>query len=77
MSACNCSRGERQELEQAKAAIVYHAEKCEAAARAATLAAAEPILGAGISNCLRKLAAIHSHDAFGWAITLGRMCGAA
>jgi len=52
--------------EQVHAAIAHHGRECESALRCAATAE-EAGLSPGMAEGFRKLAAIHSDDAFGWA----------
>lgn len=52
-------------------AVVYHAEQCEEALDLADFAEGERSLSDGMAESLRKLAALHSNDAFRWAARIG------
>lgn len=60
-----------------KRAIVRHAEQCETSLRLALFAESEPTLGARMATSLRKLAALHSHNAFACAHRLAAPGGVA
>jgi hypothetical protein len=52
--------------EQIHAAIAHHGRECESTLRAAATAT-EANLSPGMAESFRKLAALHSDDAFAWA----------
>ncbi|HLU91592.1 MAG TPA: hypothetical protein VKZ46_03315 [Pedomonas sp.] len=52
--------------EQVRAAIAHHGRECEAALRCAATAA-DAGMSQGMVDGFRKLAALHSDDAFSWA----------
>jgi len=52
---------------QACTAIAHHGRECEAALRCAATAESHESLGAGMADSFRKVAALHSDDAFKWA----------
>lgn len=60
---------------QVRAAIAHHGRECEAALRCAHTAETAGLTG--MPDGFRKLAAIHSDDAFKWARHLRRPGGAA
>lgn len=61
---------------QARAAIVRQAHECEKALRLADFVEGESSLSSGIAVGMRKMAALHSEQAFRWAASLTRHGGA-
>ena len=59
-------------IEAARAGICHQARECEDALRLAAFADSEPMLGSGMAESLRRLAAYHSDQAYRWSDSMQR-----